>query len=246
MTAALDNDHPATDPAGTDGVRDLRRTWRLIAAVAIALGPLMVTVLRGVMPYWTDDSQAEIVAGIAGDLDSAALMNVLGLACYPFLLLGALATAYAVRRRTPLLATVGGGILFTALALASSVGASDVLAEAMARSGDFDQATIVETTQLLMDHPTGIIGILSFVLGHLTGMVLLGIAVVRAGLVPWWAGTAIVVSQPVHVISAVVVPSRALDVVAGWGLTSVGFVVVAIAVARMHDDEWDLPPIPRG
>lgn len=242
MTATLDTDHPV---AGPTGVRDLRRTWRLIAAVSIALGPLLVTVLRWVMPYWTDDSQAEIVAGIAGDLDAAAVMNALGLACYPFLLIGALATAYAVRRRTPVLATLGGGILFTSLALASFVGASDVLAEAMARSGDYDQATIVETTQLLMDHPTGIIGILSFVLGHLTGMILLGIAVVRAGLVPWWVGAAIVVSQPVHVIAAVVISSRALDVIAGWGLTTVGFVFVAIAVARMRDDDWDLPPISR-
>jgi hypothetical protein len=73
-------------------------------------------------------------------------------------------------------------------------------------------------------------------------MVLLGIGVVRARLVPWWVGAMIVVSQPVHVISAVVVPSRALDVLGGWGVTTLGFVFVALAVLRMTDDEWDLPP----
>jgi hypothetical protein len=196
-------------------------------------------VLRGVMPYWTDEDQRGIVAGISGSLGRAAALNYLALLSYPFLLLGALAVGFAVRRRVPVLATVATGILFGGLSLASFVGSSDVVAEAMARDGGYDQATIVDVTQLVMDHPTGIIGILAFILGHLLGMVLLGVAVVRAGLVPWWVGAMIIVSQPVHVVSAVLVPSRALDVVGGWGLTTLGFAFVALAVLRMTDDEWD-------
>jgi hypothetical protein len=45
-----------------------------------------------------------------------------------------------------------------------------------------------------------------------------------------------------HVIAAVVFPSRLLDIVAGWGLTTVGFAFVAAAVLRMPDDEWDPAP----
>ena len=232
--------HPVA-AAGT-GARDLRRTWRLLAAASIVLGPLLVTVLRAVMPYGTNEGQEKIVAGISGSLGRAAALNYLGLFSLPFLLLGALATGFAVRRQVPLLATMATAVLFGGLSMASIVGASDVLAEAMARDGGFDQATIVEVTQLLMEHPTGLIGILCFIVGHLLGMVLLGIAVVRARLVPWWVGAMIVVSQPVHVISAVVVPSRALDVLGGWGVTTLGFVFVALAVLRMTDDEWDLPP----
>jgi hypothetical protein len=232
---------PDTRPEtlATEQVRDLRATWRVMAAATIVLGPLLVTVLRGVMPYWTDEDQRGIVAGISGSLGRAAALNYLALLSYPFLLLGALAVGFAVRRRVPVLATVATGILFGGLSLASFVGSSDVVAEAMARDGGYDQATIVDVTQLVMDHPTGIIGILAFILGHLLGMVLLGVAVVRAGLVPWWVGAMIIVSQPVHVVSAVLVPSRALDVVGGWGLTTLGFAFVALAVLRMTDDEWD-------
>ena len=199
--------------------------------------------MRWVMPYWTDQSQEEGIAEIAGDLGGIAALNWLALLGYPFMLLGALALGFALRRRVPVLATIGSGLLFTAYALGAMVGASDVVAEVMIRGG-YDTATTVDLTTRVMDHPTGIVGILAFVFGHLLGLILLGIAVARSGLVHWWVGALIVVAQPVHVISAVVVPSRALDVIGGWGATTLGFAIVALAVLRMSNDEWDAPPLP--
>jgi hypothetical protein len=66
--------------------------------------------------------------------------------------------------------------------------------------------------------------------------------VARAGVVPLWAGVAIAVSQPFHLVSAVIVPSRLMDLTLGWGLTTIGFAMVALAVLRTPDDAWDLPP----
>ena len=109
------------------------------------------------------------------------------------------------------------------------------------RSGD-DQASVAGTAALLMDHPPMLAGAVSFVIGHLVGMVLVAIAVVRAKVVPWWVGLIIAVAQPVHVVSAVVVPNRLLDVVLGWGATTVGYALVAGAVLRTADEEWDLQP----
>lgn len=226
--------------------RDMRRTWRLTAAVSIVAAPLLVTVLRAVMPYWTDGDQAEIVAGIADAPGRAAAMNWLALFAYPALLALPLAVGFAIRRRVPVLATVSAGVLFLALALGAVVGAQDVLVDALARDGGYTQAQITEIATVFVEAPVGIAGLIAFVLGHLAGMALLGIAVVRARLVPVWVGAAIVVSQPMHVISAVVFPSRLLDIVAGWGLTTVGFGFVAAAVLRMTDDDWDpLPPAAR-
>jgi hypothetical protein len=58
-----------TQSATTDArdTRDLRRTWRRVAALALVAGPLGVTVIRLVMPYWTDDAPAQMVAGFAAD-----------------------------------------------------------------------------------------------------------------------------------------------------------------------------------
>lgn len=230
---------PAT-PAVTHP-RDLRRLGRWAAAISIVLGPLLVTVLRAILPYWTSDEPATAIDSIAASPGRIAAVNWLSVVSYPFLVFGAVSVAYAVRRRVPVLAWVGGGVLFTGLTVASMVGASDLLAEVMTREG-YDRALTLQLTTQFMEHPAGLFGLLGFVLGHIVGMVLLGIAVARSRLVPWWVGAAIVVAQPVHVVAAVIAPSRALDVIGGWGLTTAGFAFVALSVLRMSDDEWDLPP----
>uniref|UniRef100_UPI001C68BA41 hypothetical protein n=1 Tax=Pseudonocardia pini TaxID=2758030 RepID=UPI001C68BA41 len=46
------------------------------------------------------------------------------------------------------------------------------------------------------------------------------------GAVPRWAAAALIVSQPLHVVFATVVPNPLLDALA-WVLTAVGFVAVA-------------------
>ena len=229
-----------TQSATTDArdTRDLRRTWRRVAALALVAGPLGVTVIRLVMPYWTDDAPAQMVAGFAADPGRGAAMNWLSLVVTPFLLLSALAMGFVARRRAPVIATWGAAVLFGAYALGSAVSAPDILVTALLGRGD-DEASVAATAQLLMDTPVMLAGALSFDLGHLVGMVLVAVAVVRARIVPLWVG------QPVHVVSAVVVPSRMLDVVLGWGATTLGYALVARAVLRTPDDEWDLPPVPR-
>ena len=234
-----------TQSATTDArdTRDLRRTWRRVAALALVAGPLGVTVIRLVMPYWTDDAPAQMVAGFAADPGRGAAMNWLSLVVTPFLLLSALAMGFVARRRAPVIATWGAAVLFGAYALGSAVSAPDILVTALLGRGD-DEASVAATAQLLMDTPVMLAGALSFVLGHLVGMVLVAVAVVRARIVPLWVGLVIAVAQPVHVVSAVVVPSRMLDVVLGWGATTLGYALVR-AVLRTPDDEWDLPPVPR-
>lgn len=221
--------------------RDLRRTARVVSAVSIVLGPLLVTVIRAVLPYWTSDPADTALDAIAASPGRMVVVNWLSVLSFPFLVFGAVSVAHAVRRQVPVLAWVAGGTLFTGLTLASMLGASDVLAEVMTREG-YDRATTRELTMQFMEHPTGMLGLFGFVFGHLIGMVLVGVAVVRALLVPWWVGACIIVAQPIHVVAAVIAPSRAMDVIGGWGLTTVGFAFVALAVLRMRDDEWDLPP----
>jgi len=235
---------PATSQVETSHdhpLRDLRRTWRWIAGAALVLGPLGVTAIRAVMPYWTDDSPAEMVAGFAADPGAGATMNWLSLVVTPFLLLSALAMGFVARRRAPVIATWGAAVLFGAYALGGAVSAPDVLVSALLDRGD-DHASVAETAALLMDHPPMLVGALSFVIGHLVGMVLVAIAVVRAKIVPGWVGLVIALAQPVHVVSAVVLPNRMLDVVLGWGATTIGYALVALAVIRTPDDQWDLAP----
>ncbi len=81
--------------------------------------------------------------------------------------------------------------------------------------------------------------------GHLAGMIILAVAQGRAKVVKRWVSIALIDSQPVHFIAAVVVPGRLLDVALGWGLTTVCMPMAGAAVLRMSDDEWDLAPLAR-
>jgi hypothetical protein len=80
-----------------------------------------------------------------------------------------------------------------------------------------------------------------FVIGHIVGTVLLGLALLRSRAVPAWVAVALVVSQPVHLVSFVTGLAW-LDLVAGWGFTAVGFAGAGGALLRMRDDDFDLPP----
>lgn len=95
---------------------------------------------------------------------------------------------------------------------------------------------------VMSDHPAAAVGVGLFVVGHILGPVLLGAALWRARVVPRWVAIAVAVSQPVHLVSAVILPSRLLDVVLGWWLTTVAFAAIALVVLRMRDDEWDAAP----
>jgi hypothetical protein len=86
-------------------------------------------------------------------------------------------------------------------------------------------------------HPVVLVAGVVFVVGHVVGTVLLGCALLRVDAVPRAAALAVLVSQPLHFVAAVILGSHALDLV-GWGLNAAGFVAIALLVIRLSDDEW--------
>ncbi len=120
-------------------------------------------------------------------------------------------------------------------------GSFDMAAQIAARP-EFDRAAVVRFLDAFAAHGVFGAGIGLFVLGHIAGAVLLGLAL--WGTVPRWASVALIVSQPLHVVAFVILQNRYLDS-AAWGLTALGLAVCAVVVLRTPDDEWDLPPVRR-
>ncbi len=85
----------------------------------------------------------------------------------------------------------------------------------------------------MLDAAHPIVGIATgiFVVGHVVGTVLLGVAMLRSHCVPAWAAVITIVSQPLHFVAAVVAPNHTLDG-AAWGLNAIGFAAAAVAVYR--------------
>ncbi|MEV4622594.1 hypothetical protein AB0J74_28270 [Asanoa sp. NPDC049573] len=77
-----------------------------------------------------------------------------------------------------------------------------------------------------------------FVLGHLLGMLVLGIGLWRSRAVPAWVGILFGASPFLHAVAMGVGP--AVDAIA-YGLLAVATIACAVTLARTPDAEWDLP-----
>jgi hypothetical protein len=82
--------------------------------------------------------------------------------------------------------------------------------------------------------------VLVFVLGQAIGLVLLGVALWRGRDVPAWVGATLAVSGPAHILLGTA--GANLGAAASWALTAVGYAGVSIALVRMDNDRFDLPP----
>jgi hypothetical protein len=233
-------------PTTTRHPRDLRTLWRVLIAIVLPIGPIMVVLTRGIMPYWTNDDTPTMVARSLADPGAMNTMAWIGLFIIPPLVASLIAIGYLARRGAPVLATLGATLSFLAYTNWSTGGNADLLVTAAGDKG-IDQATIVTIVDATMNHPAAALSSFGWVIGHILGAVLLGFALLRARAVPTWAAIAMIVSQPIHLVAAVIVPSRLLDLTLGWGLTAVAFTVVAVTILRTPNDKWDLPPVsPRG
>lgn len=228
MTATLE----APAPART---RDLRRFWRISIALMLPLGPLGVTVVRGIMPYWTSDDPSTVVAKALDHLDVMEAMAWVGLVFTAPLLLAMLVLGYVARRGAPVLATLGAVLSFLAYANWGAAGNPDYLMLVLGEAG-YDAPEVVRILSLGDGHALAAVSGFGWVIGHIVGMILLAVALGKARVIPTWAATALAVSQPIHLISAIILPSRLLDVTLGWGLTTLAFVLVSVAILRMTDD----------
>ena len=219
LTAPTVAPSPASDPT--------RPIARWLAVAVAAVGPLAVGGVRLLLPSDTTDDSATVIAKALThpELQAAVLwLDYLALLTLP---LAVLLVATRAVRAAPVLGGIGAVVAWLGFATLPWTAALDPVPLAARDAG-----VGADTTARLLDAlsaigPGGLEGTV-FVVGHVLGTVLLGLALWRA--VPRWAAIAIVVSQPLHFVAAVVLASHLLDAVA-WALTAVGF-AVAVAVAR--------------
>lgn len=205
---------------------------RRALAIVTPAGPLAIAILRGILPYYTADSNTTIAAKVAAHQGTETIVIWLTFVALFTLIPGVIAVGMLARRHAPRLGTTGLVLAFAGFMCLfwSTVAGSDNVALAAARIGNSPAVT-----GKLLDAMGAIpaIGLASniFVLGHVLGLALVGIALWRGRVLPAWAAFMIAISQLLHVVFAIVVPVHALDGLA-WGLTAVGFAVAATVMGR--------------
>ena len=213
---------------------DLRWRGRVPLALLLPIGPAGIAGLRYLIPYNTTDSSTEIARQVAAHQTAENVAVWLGFIGMLTLVPAVLAVAKVARRESPKLAAIGVTLLVPGYLVLAWLVASDAAVLFAVRKGLPIDVAADAYSDL---HPAMLVSGGIFVLGHVLGTVLLGCALLRGTTIPRWAAIAIIVSQPLHFIAAVIVSSHELDLFA-WGLNAVGFAVVSLAMLRMTDEEW--------
>lgn len=213
---------------------DVRRFDRVVAAVLMPVGPAAVAVLRFVVP------SGPVGEAVAADPGAQRLILWCGLVAVLTLLPGALAAVRLLRRHTPRLATWTAALLVPGYLGMTGLVAADAAVLAGTELG-LPAGTVTELSDAVLALPTVNILLSLFIVGHIVGTLLLGIAAYRSGLIPRPVAVALAVSQFVH-LGAVIGGLPWLDLLA-WSTTALGMAFLARVVLRTPDDEWDLPPL---
>lgn len=221
-------------------VRDVRSFQRYAAAVILLIPATCVAVGR---LFQTDDSDTrrtlDLIAGNPDRQFTFALLGFIGLLCVvpAFLAAGALS-----RRRRPVLTTVAIAVNLVGYLGAFAMPAIDnlYLIGASLPPEQRDVGAIVIDKMW----STGIPGISTnlFVLGHILGAILMGLAL--RGSIPTIGWLSMLLTTPVHVLAFVVLQMPALDL-AAWLLMTLAFACCAFKIVKTPNDEWDLPPLAR-
>jgi hypothetical protein len=215
--------HQARPRAGLD---------RRALAVLMPIGPLAIAIVRGILPYYTTDSNTVMAAKVAAHQGTETVVVWLTFIALLTFIPGVIALGLLARQHAPRLGTAGLVLSFAAVACLfwSNVAGADTIALGAARIGTAPGATGALLTSVGAIPAIGL-GSTIFVIGHIAGLLLLGVALWRGRAVPWWAALLLGVSQILHFVFAVIVPVHALDGCA-WGLTAVAFAVAAVAFNR--------------
>lgn len=218
---------------------DNRSHTRLLAALVLPVGPVAVAVLRYVLPYYTASDARATARDVIAHEGRQSLVLWLGLLAALTLLPGVLAVGRLVRTRAPKLTAAAMMLVVPGyLALTYMLGTDIVLwTGAHAGMNVSSLARLADTV-----HPASDIAVGIFVIGHVLGTVLLGVALLRARVVPRVAAVATIVAQPLHFVALVVLGSPTVDLIA-WVINGIAFAFVAVRIVRTPDDEWDLAPV---
>jgi hypothetical protein len=199
-------------------------------AAALVIGPLGLVLSSLFQVASDDDSVSASLAKIAAHPSGEHAVIICDL-LVAFMVPAVLYLMRLAGPRAPRLTLIGGTVAFAAwLAGLFSVGASDLLYDHAAQSPD--RAGAVSLVHAVTGDAAFTVPAFLFIVGHMLGLLLLGIALWRSRAVPRWAaalvGLASLAQVPVH-------DSGAGSAVA-YGLLLIGMAACAVTLLRTRPE----------
>jgi hypothetical protein len=216
---------------------DVRGFWRLLLAAVAPLPMLAKGVYYLITPVAGGADFDTTVRAYAEHPGLPAVLRLLDVVFVVLLIPAVYAVAWVARRGAPRLTTAGAVItLLGALAGFGLLGGITTPAYLTAVEGvDANAMRAVESAA--GDDPLMLVASLLFIVAIVVGLGLLGAALWRSRVVAPWFGIALLAGGVTH-------PFIPGSVGQGVGLlvAAAGFAGASVALVRMRDDDFDLPP----
>ena len=233
---------PTTTPAtGTrpGAVRDRRTFWRLLLAFVAPMSGLALAAANAVSPSSLGGSAEDEVTSIAAHQGAAEASLWFSLLFVLTLIPGAIAVAWVCRRRRPSLTAVAGCLAIFGFLTGMANPSTNMVALIGAQKG-VDHDTLVTLVDATSNSIFVSVALLPFLLAITFGRLLLGILLWRARVAPRWMAAALIAAVPVEFLN---ISGGNLQPTISWALTGIGFASATVALLRMSNDEFDLPPL---
>jgi hypothetical protein len=232
---------PPTPAAPTSAtarpLRDVRGFWRVLLAVVAPLPMLAKAAYYLITPVAGGADFDTTVRVFAAEKGLAGTMRLLDVVFCVLLIPAVFAVAWVARRGAPRLTTAGAVLsLLGCLAGFGLLGGITTPPYLAAVKGiDVDAMRVLDGA--MENDPIFLVAGLLFIVGIVFGLGLLGAALWRSRAVPAWYGIALMVGGITH-------PFIPGSIGQGVGLVvaAVGFAGASVALLRMRNDEFDLPP----
>lgn len=235
--------HPPASLATTrTAPPDYRRFWRTLLAVVAPIPWLALACANAITPEDLGGDTAASFASIVSHPTTAWVVQWLNGLFALLVVPSAVAMMLAHRRTVPRLTTWIGG--FVAYACCSGLTNPNLNLIALVGA---DHHLDFQTTVALADHletaPTTIVAILPFFLTITVGRLALGVLLWRSQ-APRPMAVAMLLATPVEFLLVGGPFGDNVGPALAYVLTAVGFAAASVALWRMSDDAFDLPPLP--
>jgi hypothetical protein len=214
---------------------DAQAISRRFGAAALVIGPLGLVLGSLFAVAGDDDSVPVSLAKIAAHPSGQRAVIICDLLA-AFMVPAVLYLMRLAGPRAPRLTLTGGAVAFAAwLAGLVSLGASDLLYDHAAQLAD--RASAVSLVHAVTSDAAFVIPEALFLIGHVIGLLLLGIALWRSRAVPRWAAALIGLASVVQFL----VHDQAVLSACVWGLFLVGMAPCAVALLRTRPEPGQAP-----
>ncbi|MEU4453621.1 hypothetical protein AB0F44_19955 [Nocardioides sp. NPDC023903] len=228
---------PPDSTGRTKRVRDRRAFWRILLAVILPLPMLAKGIHYMLSPVGGDVTFTETVTALEAHPDMLETLKWLDAVFVVGLIPATIALAWVARRGAPRLTTAGGVIALTGFLVGMPLMGGVMTPALVTVQHDLDPASMAALDDALHHEPLLGIASLLFIVGIVFGLGLLGGALMRSRAVPVWVGLAVMIGAATH-------PFIPNNIGQGVGLivAAIGCAGVSLALLRMTNDEFDLPP----